>query len=295
LASEIPLHTALTKEEEDEVKNHDVGGASGMPGHHFEEKLQAAWRMLTPEIKTRFERESLEAERFNSIILTYLKDIRDRLETTQRLVAKTELGGMNFPRDLVDKILSVLDEWPPKKILSSALAVPTSAVSVKKVGSVNITRINELKGENDYPPKVSEPSGRNNTRSRPAPTARAGKFTDIAYPANTGDQSTHHLTGPIEEFSMLTVEDFRRAPQHEDFVRKVLDKLNLLAAEDYNQKMAAIDAWHRSALYKLYIDIGQKSLGQGLNVADYLHNSPASSLTEEEFYAITELNQKMRF
>ena len=109
----------------------------------------------------------------------------------------------------------------------------------------------------------------------------------------------HELTGPVQELESLTLDNFRRfGDSVEEMAGKVLEKINLLEKDSFTKKAQGIEAWRRSQVYKIYLELGQESMVQGKEVAvligDYkAQNKPA--LTVEEFSAISDLNKKLRF
>jgi hypothetical protein len=264
-------------------------------GHNFKGQLQQVWSILPQETKAQLDKDDLLRRRLESFILTYLKDIRDDLETRQRLAAKPELGGMGFDYELVDKIFAILK--PP--------------LSLKPI-SLDAHKIRRLKDKEKIalqrpivpqPPKISTPPAPPITithrNPRPAPSAKklANTVTDIKRPGHTANRRHPNLVvvNPTEEFSSLSLDDLRRAESPRAFTKSILDKINALSEQNFANKAKAVQAWHMSKIYQQYVEIGQKSLQQNKTVEEYLANNPKNFLTREEFDAIGELNQKLRF
>jgi len=107
------------------------------------------------------------------------------------------------------------------------------------------------------------------------------------------------ISGPIEELRFMTLEDWRRFGRPEAAVSKIEEKVNLLAEESLLKKAEAIKAWKQSEINQLYLEIGRESIDGGnasLNlIIEKRKNETRSFLTAEEFNAIAELNQRLRF
>jgi len=106
--------------------------------------------------------------------------------------------------------------------------------------------------------------------------------------------------GPVEEIGSLTLEDFRRIPgntSHER-VANIISKIDFLGKESLARKMKGIEAWRISPLNQLYFQVVQASLGERISPEAVLKKwgeAGKQTLTEDEFHAIMELNQKLRF
>jgi hypothetical protein len=106
------------------------------------------------------------------------------------------------------------------------------------------------------------------------------------------------LTGPIEELKSMAVKDFRRLSRdpHEATL-KIKDKIDLLAEQSFEAKIAGVKAWQESDTNRMYLDMLRKSL-EGKPILEIITEREASNepvLTKAEFDAIMELNRKLRF
>ena len=125
------------------------------------------------------------------------------------------------------------------------------------------------------------------------------RISDIA--ARDG-LASHHLpvrqtglTKPADEFSAFDIEDVRREPSLSSFIDKVIARIQTLSESDYRHRGQAIAAWKRSPLYVRYLNLGAKSLAESKEVREYIAEHGGDELSYEEFEAIAELNQKLRF
>ncbi|MDO8571864.1 MAG: hypothetical protein Q7R79_04255 [bacterium] len=107
------------------------------------------------------------------------------------------------------------------------------------------------------------------------------------------------LVNPIEELRIMTLKDFRRLSSDPmEAVKRLHQKVQLLEKESFTKKQAAIDAWHESEVNKLYMEIGKESFGKGLDIQQVITNQQAQgkqTLSAQEFDALVELNEMMRF
>jgi len=104
--------------------------------------------------------------------------------------------------------------------------------------------------------------------------------------------------GPIEELNSLTLVDWRRWGNTQEAIKKIKDKINILAEESLVKKAEGIKAWKSSEINQLYLDVGAESIDQGkpiLEIISQREQKNKPTLTEQEFNAIVELNQELRF
>lgn len=268
-------------------------GALPFSSHQFEDKLKAIAQMLPAEIAKRFKEERLLWKRFESVILTYLKDIRDRLETFSRLVAKEKDGGVGLDHETAERIFEVLDGKVTFK--------PHMTLNEHKIGTLKpLERVvlpQSQKQEDEAQKKsVVErvPLQKINVISR---GATAQRVTDIiARGEDRRQKAAPQIVDPVEFYGTLSLLDLRREKTPEEFTRKIQDKIESESVDDYSHKTKTIGAWKRSPLYKLYLTIGQQSLMQGMSVVAYLTKKGEENfMTYEEFEAIGELNRRLRF
>jgi len=107
------------------------------------------------------------------------------------------------------------------------------------------------------------------------------------------------VVGPLDELRTLTITDFRRlSPNPAEALRKILSKIQLLGEKSVAKRIEAVRAWQGSDIYQSYLNLGRTSIEQGKSIAAVLqeesqHNQ--DTLTEQEFQAIVDFNEKLRF
>lgn len=106
------------------------------------------------------------------------------------------------------------------------------------------------------------------------------------------------IYGPIDELMALRLEDWRRFSGAKEAVDRVIDKINLLAEQSFLKKAEGIRAWKESEVNRIYLEIGIEAIDTNNSVEEIIRTRVAEhrpTLTLEEFNAIAELNQKLRF
>ncbi len=136
------------------------------------------------------------------------------------------------------------------------------------------------------------PNNRSGQKSvEPNSTPKRPKLQDVKYEPK--------LVGPVEELKRMTLGDLRKiSADPETAAERIKDKINVLGEESLGKKIQGIKAWRQSPIYKMYLELGQKSLKSGLpvgKITEELGQDKEKSLTEEEFNAIMKLNKELRF
>jgi hypothetical protein len=105
------------------------------------------------------------------------------------------------------------------------------------------------------------------------------------------------LVGVVDEIRALTIKDFRRISQSPgEAAKRILQKIQQLEKESLTKKAEAIKAWKESDVYALYLEIGQINLGVDMNkLVEERKAAGKEYLTSEEFDALLDLNEKLRF
>jgi len=179
---------------------------------------------------------------------------------------------------------------PASQLLSSKMKEAESRLAGLKLGpdktspqpSSILPRVGfDAKREGVIPPQLA---------SRPI-NAVAGKVTDI--------KRVQKLVGPIDELKRFTIVDFRRLGNDPRMaMARIIEKINLLAEESFAKKVQAIKAFQQSQLYRTYLQMGQESIGQGINIEgliDKNQKAGVGTLSKDEFFAIMEAGDRLRF
>jgi hypothetical protein len=250
-------------------------GAIPFSSHQFGDTLNLIARVLPEEIESRLKKDQLLWRRLESVILTYLKDIRDRMETFSRLVANEKEGGVGLDHETVERIFEVLDG------------------KIKKKERLPLQKIHIISEDTAA---TKQEGNEEDRQMRKTPIQNVQKVTDIIAKENRKQKVAPRVVDPVEFYGTLSLEDIRREQTPEEFARKIQEKIQSESVDDYAHKIKTISAWKRSPLCKLYLGIGRQSLTEGLSVAAYLMKKTGENvMTYQEFEAIGELNRKLRF
>jgi len=123
------------------------------------------------------------------------------------------------------------------------------------------------------------------------PSSTRPKIEDIKFVSK--------LTGPLDELLRLNLVDFRRlAGDPKQATQKIEQKLDLLEEDSLTKRLDGIKNFKASQLYKLYLKIGQQSLRQKRPIEDVIkmmESNGQPTLKKEEFEAVMELNDRLRY
>ena len=140
-------------------------------------------------------------------------------------------------------------------------------------------------------PSLTQATPRLSPASTPPSSTGRPKVQDV--------QFARTLSGPLEELQALTLVEFRRfAKDSTQAAAKILDKVDLLEQQGYDQKIAAIKAWRASPLHQMYVALTREALEAGKSVPQLLEQKQAAkeeSLKPLELAAILKLNGSLRF
>jgi hypothetical protein len=106
------------------------------------------------------------------------------------------------------------------------------------------------------------------------------------------------LMGPLDELSGMRLQDFRRLSHDpEEAAKKLLAKIELLAAESYEKRTEGVAAWRSSPLMALYLAITREALDVGIPLQEVLEARQKESpemLSLAECQAIRSLNGELQ-
>ncbi|MDD5071404.1 MAG: hypothetical protein PHQ42_01580 [Patescibacteria group bacterium] len=300
------------------------------------------------------------SDRFQSILKTYLRGIRDRIEIKQTLKKAFAEGGLGFDDASADEVLKVADsvaggkeiparppvkiKLPEDKILGKETAEKTAAL--KDIGMRDIdysfsSLLAEKEREKKEPAKLdpgreiappppaiaaSQPEpeaikeaesgqAKSEVLAKDSVAAPAPEFKKPAAKAPLRAPTPVQSSGkkrmedvkyvppkvmnPIDELRYMDLVNFRRlSPETGKQAAKVKEKINLLEEENYSRRTEGIKGWRQSPVNKLYLSIGQQSIGENKPIDVIIEERKKAGqdyLTLEEFKAIMDLNKELRF
>ncbi|RJR30731.1 hypothetical protein C4569_04125 [Candidatus Parcubacteria bacterium] len=206
-------------------------------------------------------------ERFYTIILLRLKDVRDRLETKKMLMRSVEKGGMGFKIGKAENISRVIE--------------------TKYDALINNAGILQTPDEIKEPPTV-KPLARPFIPDLILPVKPAGK----------NNVSKTKLTGPLEEIEEIDLFQFRRFSKNpREATDKIYEKIKIQQNESLEMYLKAVKSWNKSPLNRLYLEMANQALDAGLTVEDLINRRSSEKidcLTLEEFKSVMDFNKKLR-
>ncbi|MFA6027686.1 MAG: hypothetical protein WC752_02060 [Patescibacteria group bacterium] len=253
--------------------------------------------------------------RFDNLVLSYLKGLRDVMECKEMLTRPFNVGGLDYHMDLAEQIVDSLKNIPTA--LSGTSSSPVGVTAMPKITEAaapmpSYDQVQQVM-EKPQPAPMKAPAARAATPPLPVfssknPVPKAGGaipqvkrlnpnkpiVQDIKIPP----QETK-LIGPIEELGSLDLKKFRKmAATPVEAAEKIKAKIDLLEEQSFTEKAKAIVAYKNSPLNRIYLAIGNKSIEEGRPVVEVINEMGAAGqavFAKEEFDIIADLNRKLRF
>lgn len=265
-------------------------------------------------------------KRFVSVMVSYLRGTRDKMEVREALSRAPQEGGVNLPAEQIDDIIDTADKMisratqkphtapiksakelagkkkPTLEMVQKRMAHHRSTAKARGEELVSTKKEDELE---DILATVSPIFNQEMQKVAAAHKARTkdadGKskkpvIADIAYPSA---QEAQVVMGPIDELRSLNLVEFRRlSDDPKQAVQAIIDKAHLLEEESVAKKAEGIAAWQESPLNQAYLQVGNQSLEKSIPVAELLtqmYEENEGAMNQEEFDAIADLNRQLRF
>ncbi len=219
--------------------------------------------------------------RFDSLVLSRIRDIRTPLEVEQYAKMPKDQGGLGLEEDQARLLLAVIAA--AQKISSPVAPTPVQRAITPVMNAVQskpTPRI-PLPQESEYtfaPPKPQ------------TPTTPTGKpvLQDVV-----PSISQRRTMGPVDEIEFFSLVDFRRlSPKTENAKEILKGKFQSLQEESYVLFLDARDAWHKSPLFRTYQDMILSSLEQKIPLQNTLQQN-SQGLTALELDALVEINHSL--
>lgn len=250
--------------------------------------------------------------RFDNIIFSYLKGLRDRMELREILSHPLELGGMGYKINLADQITEIIKDVqvgslsinaPEKKAEKAKITLPSYSVAQGLIKKTQEKAAKMPKKRPTIPPApivISEKT--------PVPKKEYGMVIPQVKRLNPSKSIVQDiktppkeikLVGPLEELSLVDLNKFRRLGDTPvEAAEKVKAKIDLLEEQSLTEKAKGIVAFKNSPLNRVYLQIGNKSIEEGRSVAEVISEFEKLGqpmLSKEEFDVMADLNKKLRF
>lgn len=196
-----------------------------------------------------------------------------------------------------------------KKIVNNQKAdfkhslAPPPPVIIKK-------QIKNEKQPDVTPPKIEEKFESKNDLSPAETPASQTKITPTFQAANRsipeyGKKRMQDIKivpktmSPIDELRYMDLVSFRRMGENSKIItEKIKQKISFLEEERYSRRIEGIKAWRISPVNRLYLKIGQESIGQNKPISVIIEERRAKGLdclSQAEIEAVIDLNQSLRY
>jgi len=198
------------------------------------------------------------------------------------------------------KMLKVL---PKEKPLSSKLKKKNEKPLVKEVKKVDIEK-EEIIQDVEEAIKKFQPKREEEKIPETKPVSSIDSPVlnrNLAQPNKVMVESVSgypRIYGPSNELRSISLIDWRRWGTPQEAISKIKEKIDLLGEDSLVKKAGGIKAWKESEVNKLYLELGEESINKGKSVEETIMERQKESrktLSEEEFNAVVELNQNLRF
>ncbi len=269
-------------------------------------------------------------KRLRTVLDSSLRGIRNDVATEEILMRSTKLGGLGFDATLTHTVLEAIHKFAPQVRQGTSVALPPKAPlapspSIKPAPLMPPVPKTTLSPErpaqlaqaaivqpppapkpipitipakpNQVPLPVSAPTPPKVTAAAPNPVITPVR--PIPAPSMVDVQGKPPVAGPIDELHLFTLTDFRRlSPNAKQATARLREKIKLLEEDSYAKMTDGVQAWRSSPLNALYLALVNESLTTGQPIASIISGRQAagqSTLTSDEFAAIRELNQQLKF
>ena len=222
--------------------------------------------------------QSADRNKLIQIVISRFRGIRKDVELKYILTASISAGGIGFDDQRAEKLISKIKELLPE--------FERKRVEVLREGQMPA----DLKA---VPVQIKAPA--------PAPVVARKRLSglDKKKPVVTDLTLGVSLTGPVDELRTMDLVNLRRLGiNKEEIVSEIMERIDLLAEQSIQKKVAGIAAWQQSPVYQRYLNIGFQSISQNKPVENIINEGIAKKekgLTFEEFQAIMEVNGKLQF
>lgn len=266
-------------------------------------------------------RDSEMENRFNQMVQSSLRGVRDQVQTKENFMDSMPNGGMGFDAEQSDKILKIILQVKGKFIDQARENVSHQPFADLQAEAIALLMGSEVKPEDAVlqekpvlvfkpaepvkiipevrPVKKVVPKTQAVPPLKPVSVTRVIARSDSSKPKIEDVKFKPKLVGPVEEIGSMTVIDFRRlGGTAEQSIQKIMEKIVVIEEESFTKKTQAIRAWKDSPVNRLYLELGDESIENKIPISAIVEarqKNDQEFLTEEEIDAIIQLNRKLRY
>lgn len=236
-------------------------------------------------------------QRLKSILTTYLKGIRNRVDTKLFLQKNIAEGGVAIDEALADQIILLAQEFVIKPDLAPArpkIAVPEDSLAGRDVPYDFAREMERLELNKNKKNEAKEVVNIVDPYAFGRPKELIGKVV-----MNDVKVAPPKIMNQLDELGFIDLTIFRRLSSNpEEATRRIKDKIDLLEFENYHKKLEGIKYWRQSPINKIYLKICELAVTDSLAVGQVIADLQAKNqpcLSPAEFVAIMKLNKELRY
>ena len=293
----------FSPEDEEEIRDLTKQYAD-LSSQQLASQIETALNQIITQANINFGSQNL-IERFEQILKTYLRGIRDRIEIRQTLTKPVAAGGLSFDQETAEKVLVIADRnlknlgKVPKVSPASKIKAPEldkkAVAGLASVGTRDFeydlatslaqrVKASKMESASELPPpppavitpQVKTPTTKTELAVSSQPQtaqkveikiATRPKVEPVSKVKIEDIKYIPRVMSPIDELKFLDLTNFRRLDlDPQKASSKILGKIKLLEEESYGKRLEGIKAWRASPANKLYLLMGQESISKSLAI-----------------------------
>lgn len=235
--------------------------------------------------------------RLKSIIVSYLKGIRNMMDCKQAMMRPFVDGGVQLDSSTADRIFAALSD---KRPVTSDKRQDTPHITIDGKTVAEMAMLGERDAHYDLsalakkgPLTPNVVTGKVDQYSWRQPKEVVGKvqMLDIK-------KEAPKVMSLLDELAFFDLIVFRRLSQvPEEATAKIKEKIELLEAESYQKRLEGVRAWRTCPLNKLYLKISDESVKNARPIEQVIasYKDSKDNLSVNEFVAIMKFNKEIRF
>lgn len=242
-------------------------------------------------------------KRLRNLISTRLRDVRNSVQVRDALLRDEKVGGLGLLTAEAERIAGIIEEVYKQHHAAIEEFQRERIQRTMDEQKIKITERKQRESEEHaawYRDKVQASSPEDlsaQLRSMMTRSPESGKAAAPS-PSMQDVRSPLRLTGLSEELGTMNIEAFRRQSKDpKQAAAAILQKLETLKNESFENWTEGVQAWRRSPLQQQYLNLVTDSFKEGLPVAELVEKrrvQDPSLPTAEELGAIVALNSKLQ-
>ncbi len=252
--------------------------------------------------------------RLQNAVSTRLRDVRNPMQTRSVLDRDAKVGGVGLPPEEAERIAGVIESVYAR---TRAQITEEEKAHIEAVTTEQKSKFEERRKRESaehaqwYEEKVMATKKQDQARTQALMSLKQmseaktqGRGIDSSVSGNDNMPTMQdvrppvHLVGLAEELEGMTLAEFRRMAKDPDqAAEKILQKLDTLQQESFEQWTEGVIAWRRSPLQQLYLKLVAESFASGKPVAQLAQEKRTTDPempSAEELGALIELNSHVQ-